>query len=171
MIFPTIDYSGSGANRIDIAELEAKAGTLQQVGPYLLLDDFEGYYLLLNDLRENAARKLGNIVCGISAFFCYGTDSERASNLEKVENYSASFIGEYCTIVTITDPDSQLGVDPTNSRDAIIPTAIFSPFDRDELPPYIFDEYSILLGELYPYVAVPLVGVPVLMEKLPFHSY
>lgn len=163
MIFSSLDYSGSGANRVDISEIEEKARTISEVAPYLMTSDFEGYLLLLNDLRANTVKKLGDIICGVSALFCYGTDDEHATNVEIVDNYGASFVGDYCGITTISMLDD-LQEQPNGQ---LIPSAIFSPVDSDGLPSVILDEYSGIVGELYPFVAVPLVGMPVVIERLP----
>lgn len=171
MIFPSIDYSGSGANRIDITEIEEKANTLHKVGHHLLGSDLAGYFLLLDDLRKDAARTLGNRVCGISALFCYGTDDMDATNLEAVDNYGASFVGEYCAIVTIVDPEDKLTLETSGHSKPLVPSVVFSPFTGDDLPPFVLDEYSGLVSELYPFVAVPLVGMAVVVEKLPLYGY
>lgn len=162
MIFPSLDYSGSGANRIDITDIEEKARTIFNVAPYLLKSDFEGYALLLNDLRADTAKKLGNIICGVSSLFCYGTDDVLATNVEIVDNYGASFVGDYCGIMTVSILD-----DLQQTSGHFVPSAMFSPLESDELPLRIADEYSGMVGELYSFVAVPLVGMPVVIERLP----
>lgn len=167
MIYPSIDYADNGANRIDISDIEAKAQSLQTITPFIIGEYVDTYLGLIDDLRETAIYKFGKKICGISSLYCYGSDDQDISTVELVNNYGSTFVGSYRDVTVVNTTNIAEHNELLQSNNDHIPAVIFSPLESEILPEFILDEYSGMIAELYPFVAIPLVGMPVIIEWLP----
>jgi hypothetical protein len=160
-------FEDSGLRRIDLTPVEDMAYSLSEVARYLNEDEFDVYGELYDELQYIAEEKLAKKVCGIHASYCIGCDSTDLRVGDPVDSHGSSFIGLFAKVTTIYAPNEAFLLPDINTQESPVLSALFYPMEPDELPYDTGDRYSGFVSSVYPYVAVPLIGVPLIVEHLP----
>ena len=160
-------FENSGLRRIDLTPVEDMAYSLTEVAQYLDKDEFDIYRELYDELQCITEQKLARKVCGIHAAYCIGCDSTDIRVGDPVDSHGASFIGMFAKVTTLLAPNEAFLLPDINTQESPVLSALFYPIEPEELPYDTGDRYSGFVSSVYPYVAVPLIGVPLIVEHLP----
>ena len=160
-------FEDSGFRRIDLEPVEAMAHSLNEVAKFLKQDEFDVYGELYDELQLIAEQKLAKKVCGVHAAYCIGCDSSEIRVGEPVDSHGASFIGLFAKVTTLLAPNEAFLLPDINTQNSPVLSALFYPLEPEELQYDVGNRYSGFVSSVYPYVAVPLVGVPLIVEHLP----
>jgi hypothetical protein len=160
-------FDESGLRRIDLTPVEDMAHSLNEVAKFLNQDEFDIYGELFGELQFIAEQKLARKVCGVHAAYCIGCDSTDIQVGEPVDSYGASFIGLFAKVTTLLAPNEAFLLPDINTQESPVLSALFYPLEPEELPYDTGDRYNGFVSSVFSYVAVPLIGVPLIVEHLP----
>jgi|GEM_PF-2257087 len=160
-------FEDSGMGRIDLSTVEDMAYSLSEVAQYLDEDEFDLYGELYDELQSIAETALARKLCGVHASYCIGCDSTELRVGEIVDSSGANFIGLFSRVTTLYAPNEAFLLPDINTQETPVLSALFYPVEPDELPYDTGNRYNGFVSSVYPYVAVPLIGVPLIVEHLP----
>jgi hypothetical protein len=160
-------FEDSGLRRIDLSNVEEMAYSLAEVARYLDEDEFDVYGELYDELQMVAENTLARKVCGVHAAYCIGCDSTDLQVGEPVDSYGANFIGLFSRVSIIYAPNEAFLLPDINTQESLVLSALFYPVEPEELPYDTGDRFNGFVSSVYPCVAVPLIGVPLIVEQLP----
>ncbi len=160
-------FEESGMRRIDMSPVEDMACSLAEVALHLNEDEFDVFDELYEQLQTVAEQQLSSKVCGIHASYCIGCDSVDMRSGETVDGYAASFIGLFAQVTMLFAPKEAFLLPDITTQEVPVLSALFYTVEPEELPYDIGEKYNGFVSAVYPYVAVPIIGIPLIVEHLP----
>lgn len=141
---------------LDTSHLEAEAKSFLAIMNSLSMDDLDVLEVLTRQLYDRAMLTLGPYICGLESEICVAFDSSNV-NGDVLLAPDNKFAGKFRGVSSVL-------VNPEVSDDPLVPSLVFEPreISTGDYP----DSRYGSAATLYPRVAVPLVGVPFMIEPV-----
>ncbi len=152
----------------DISQIESQANTINAVLDNYGLEAIDVYTDLLDKMTLLTRNTLGTIACGVDAFYGVGCFAEDEGQGDILDGEIVPFVGRFdrAAIVLGTLGKSSVQHAGFEVSEVLAPSLVFTPIDPRDLPDSYYERYHGASGALYGRLAVPLFGMPVMIEPL-----
>lgn len=154
---------------VNLDEIEAAARSLSEVLHYEGLGAFDIDEEMLALVNGLALRALGRRAHGVEAGLCIGLSSPYDMAGEVLGEEGSLFVGTLDKAATVVAPNAPFIWAEHVADELAVPALLFEPIDIrplvDQNMQSVGEEFDSI-ATLYPRVAVPLVGVPLHVERL-----
>lgn len=159
--------AGTFGEAVDTYDVERAARDFNEIVAHSGFGAVDVYPELMQSINSLATRALGRLMVGVDAGIYIGCMSEQDVQGTVMNSQTAPFIGQFNQVTTILAPKGPFLLPECTYQDSFVPALVFDPFHDI---PEEFDGPYRDIPITFRHVAIPLVGVPFNIERMPFLS-